>query len=52
MYLKPTTPPTLSNTDAIPSNANLVIYVISGSLTAYQSASNWSTFASKIFEED
>jgi len=52
IYMEPTTPPTLGNTNAIPNNAKLVIYVPSGTLTAYQQATNWSSFASKIFEED
>ena len=50
IYMESTTPPTLLSTNAIPNNTNLVIYVPSGSLTAYQSASNWSTFASKMKE--
>lgn len=51
-HLKPTTPPTLTATNAfngIP--ANCVIYVPAGSLSAYQSATNWSTYASKMQEE-
>ena len=52
IYTQPTTPPTLSNTNAIPNNTNLVIYVPTGSLSAYQTATNWSSFASKIFEVD
>ena len=50
IYMEPTTPPTLSNTNAIQNNTNLVIYVPTGSLSAYQTASNWSTFASKMKE--
>lgn len=41
-----TTPPSLTNTNAFPSSA--MIYVPDESLAAYQSASNWSTFASRI----
>lgn len=47
-----TTPPTLANTNAfqnIPSGCK--IYVPTGCLSAYQSASNWSTYASKMEEE-
>lgn len=46
-HFKPTTPPTLSNTNAfnnIP--ADCIIYVPSASLSTYQSANNWSSFAS------
>ena len=50
IYMQATTPPTLANANAIPNNGNLVIYVPTGSLTAYQNASNWSTFASKMVE--
>ena len=51
-HLKPTTPPTLSNTNAfqnIPSDC--VIYVPQGCLEAYQNATNWATYASKMQEE-
>ena len=51
-HLKPTTPPTLSSTNVftdIPSDC--VIYVPSGCLEAYQSATNWSTYASYMQEE-
>ena len=51
-HLKPTTPPTLSNTNAfayIP--ADCVIYVPQGCLEAYQNATNWATYASKMQEE-
>ena len=48
----PTTPPTLSNVNAFtPMRDDAVIYVPSGSLSAYQSATNWSTYASKMVEE-
>ena len=51
-HLKPTTPPTLSNTNAfnnIPSDC--IIYVPAGCLSAYQTATNWSTYASYMQEE-
>ena len=51
-HLKPTTPPTMSNTNAfnnIPSDC--AIYVPVGCLEAYQSATNWATYASKMQEE-
>ena len=51
-HLKPTTPPTLSSTDAfngIPDDC--IIYVPQGSLEAYQTATNWATYASHMQEE-
>ena len=51
-HLKPTTPPTLSNTNAfsgIP--ADCIIYVPQGCLKAYQNATNWTKYASKMKEE-
>ena len=51
-HLKPTTPPRLSNTNAfngIPSDC--IIYVPQGCLEAYQNATNWATYASKMQEE-
>jgi len=51
-HFKPTTPPTLANTNAfngIPSDC--IIYVPQGSLSAYQSATNWSSYSSKMQEE-
>ena len=51
-HLKPTTPPTLSSTNAfntIPSDC--IIYVPQGCLEAYQNATNWTTYASKMQEE-
>lgn len=51
-HLKPTTPPTLSATNAfnnIPSDC--IIYVPQGCLDAYQNATNWTTYASKMQEE-
>ena len=51
-HLKPTTPPTLSSTNVfsnIPSDC--VIYVPVGCLEAYQTATNWTTYASYMQEE-
>lgn len=51
-HFLPTTPPTLGDANVfkyIPSDC--VIYVPQGSLTAYQTATNWSTYASYIQEE-
>ena len=51
-HLKPTTPPKLSNTNVfngIPSDC--IIYVPKGCLEAYQNATNWATYASKMQEE-
>ena len=51
-HLKPTTPPTLSNTDAFKSiPSDCIIYVPQGCLNAYQNATNWATYASKMQEE-
>lgn len=44
-----TTPPTLSATDAIPSSVTK-IYIPNGTLSAYQTASNWSSFSSLFVE--
>lgn len=56
IHLKPTTPPTLSATSAISSMpSDCIIYVPYTAdhsvLNAYKSASNWSTYASRIMEE-
>ena len=51
-HLKSTTPPTLSSTntfDGIPDDC--IIYVPQGSLEAYQTATNWATYASHMQEE-
>ena len=55
-HLAPTTPPTLENTNAFSSIADdCVIYVPYSAdhsvLNAYKTASNWSTYASKMQEE-
>ena len=49
MRVEATTPPTLQSTNAI-STATKKIYIPAGTLSAYQSATNWSNFAS-LFEE-
>ena len=49
MTVLATTPPTLVSVDAI-STATTKIYIPAGTLSAYQSATNWSNFAS-LFEE-
>lgn len=55
VHLKPTTPPTLDNTNAFSTNNGgtyaQVMYVPQGCLSAYQSATNWSTFSSYMQEE-
>ena len=51
-HLKSATPPTLSSSNAfngIPSDC--IIYVPQGSLNAYQTATNWATYASHMQEE-
>lgn len=51
-HFKPTTPPTLANTNAFSNiRSNCVIYVPAASLTDYQTANNWSTYASKMVGE-
>ena len=45
--IEATTPPTLKSTNAIPSSI-VAIYVPDESVAAYQAATNWSSFASKI----
>jgi len=51
-HLLPTTPPTLANTNAFAGIvAGTKIYVPVGSLEAYQTATNWSTYASYMEEE-
>lgn len=47
--IKATTPPALANINAIPDNVT-TIYIPAGTLSAYQSATNWSSFASKFVE--
>lgn len=51
-HLLPTTPPTLSGTNAFNNIwSGCKIYVPTGSLSAYQSAQYWSTYASYMQEE-
>lgn len=53
VHMKPTTPPTLGGTNAFANgNANRIIYVPKGCLSAYQTATNWSTYASQMREEE
>lgn len=53
IHMKPTTPPTLGGANALANGyANRVIYVPQGSLEAYQTATNWSTYASQMREEE
>lgn len=55
-HLKSTTPPTLANTNAFSSWNGMKIYVPYSSdhsvLAAYQTATNWSTYASYMLEDD
>lgn len=44
-----TNPPVLTNSNAVSSNVS-TIYIPSGTLSKYQSASNWSNFSSKFVE--
>lgn len=51
IYFMPATPPTLANTNAFTNIASdCVFYVPNGCLKAYQTASNWSTYASRMVE--
>ena len=50
-HFLPTTPPTLGTTAFSNIQSDCVIYVPVGSLEAYQTATNWSTYASYIQEE-
>lgn len=51
-HILSTIPPTLGNTNAFNGIAtDCIIYVPVGSLEAYQTATNWSTYASKMQEE-
>lgn len=45
--MRPTTPPTLANTNSIPSNVT-TIEVPAGSLEEYKTATNWSSFADRM----
>lgn len=46
--IQATTPPTLSSTNAFNSTNSCPIYVPSASLSAYQSATNWSSLSSRL----
>ena len=47
------TPPTLANTNAFSNiQSDCVMYVPKGSLEAYQTATNWSTYANRMVEEE
>lgn len=51
-HVLPTTPPTLANTNAFTAiPADCIIYVPAASLAAYQAATNWSTYASRMVGE-
>ena len=51
-HLKPTRPPKLSDANAFTNiPADCIIYVPQGYLGAYQNATNWATYASKMQEE-
>ena len=53
IHLKPTTPPTLSDTNAFNGiSSRCIMYVPKGCLEAYQSATNWSSYASYMMEEE
>lgn len=51
-HLKSTIPPSLSNSNAFNDiSSDCIIFVPKGSLEAYQTATNWSTYADKMQEE-
>lgn len=51
-HMKPTTPPTLLNSNAFGGiRSDCIIYVPEGCLEAYQSAKNWNKYASYMREE-
>ena len=50
-HFESTTPPTLGTTTFNNIQSDCIIYVPTGSLEAYQTATNWSTYASYIQEE-
>lgn len=50
VYLYPETPPTLQSNAFTRIYSNSVFYVPNGCLNAYQTASNWSTYASRMVE--
>ena len=50
IILLPTTPPTLGSSVFNSISSSAVITVPKGSLNAYQTATNWSTYADKMVE--
>lgn len=50
LYMTSSTPPALAASGSISGASDLVIYVPAGSLSAYQTATNWSSHASKMQE--
>ena len=48
VYCEATTPPTLDNLAVFDNTNNFPIYVPCGSVSAYQNATNWSDYASRI----
>lgn len=50
-HFLPTTPPSIGASPFGNNSSDYVIYVPSGSLSAYQTATNWSTYASHMQEE-
>ena len=51
VYLSPTTPPTIaSNSFNFDNTTNCKIYVPTGTLNAYKTAENWSTYANRMIE--
>ena len=51
VYLSPTTPPTIaSNSFNFDNTRNCKIYVPTGTLDAYKTAENWSTYANRMVE--
>ena len=51
VYLSPTTPPTIaSNSFNFDNTTNCKIYVPTGTLDAYKTAENWSTYANRMIE--
>lgn len=51
LNIKATFPPSLGNTNSIPSNVT-TINIPTGTLDAYKNATNWSNFANKFVEKD
>ena len=51
MTIKATTPPTMVNVNTMPPNIS-IIYIPVGTLEAYSTATNWSSFADKFVEKE